>query len=82
MDRILEVLENTIVIRAFNSESSFSPNGKKILIKESQSEYVSIWKEETCLYFQSKNEIQISVPKMSCTEVNSLPQYSIKKNTI
>ena len=57
----------------------FSPNGKKILIKESQSEYLSIWKEETCLYFQSKNEIQISVPKMSCTEVNSLPQVFNKK---
>ena len=57
----------------------FSPNGKKILIKESQSEYLSIWKEETGLYFQSKNEIQISVPKMSCTEVNSLPQVFNKK---
>ena len=57
----------------------FSPNGKKILIKESQSEYVSIWKEETGLYFQSKNEIQNSLPKMSCTEVNSLPQVFNKK---
>ena len=57
----------------------FLPNGKKILMKESQSEYVSIWKEDTGLYFQSKNEIQISVPKMSCTEVNSLPQIFNKK---
>ena len=57
----------------------FSPNGKKILMKESQSEYVNIWKEDTGLYFQSKNEIQISVPKMSCTEVNSLPLVFNKK---
>ena len=57
----------------------FSPNGKKILMKESQSEYVSIWKEDTGLYFQSKNEIQISVPKMSCSEVDSLPQVFNKK---
>ena len=57
----------------------FSPNGKKILIKESQSEYLSIWKEETGLYFQSKNETENSLPKMSCTEVNSLPQVFNKK---
>ena len=57
----------------------FSPNGKKILIKESQSKYVRIWKEDTGLYFQSKNEIQISLPKMNFTEVNSLPRVFNKK---
>ena len=57
----------------------FLPNGKKILIKEPQSGYVSIWKEDTSLYFQSKIEIQISLPKMSFTEANSLPQVFNKK---
>ena len=62
MDRIFEVLENPFIIRTFNSESPFHQM-EKILMKESQSEYVNIWKEDTGLYFQSKNEIQISVPK-------------------
>ena len=57
----------------------FLPNGKKILIKEPQSGYGSIWKEETGLYFQSKNEIQKNVQKITCSTVNSLPRVFNKK---
>ena len=51
----------------------FAPNGKKILINEQSSLYTSIWREETGLYFQSKNEQTSDTPKIISSEAKSIP---------
>lgn len=51
----------------------FAPNGKKIFINDESSWYITIWREETGLYFQSKNEQASDAPKITSSEAKSIP---------
>ena len=51
----------------------FAPNGKKIYINEQSSGHTTIWREETGLYFQSKNEQTPDTPKITSSEAKSIP---------
>ena len=51
----------------------FAPNGKKIYINEQSSGHTTIWREETGLYFQSKNEQTSDTPKIISSEAKSIP---------
>jgi tRNA(Ile)-lysidine synthase len=51
----------------------FAPNGKKVFINEDRSRFTTIWREETGLYFQSKNEQTSDTPKIISSEAKSIP---------
>ena len=51
----------------------FAPNGKKIFINGESSWYITIWREETGLYFQSKNEQTSAAPKIISSEAKYIP---------